>query len=67
MNALHHYTTALRTVRPEDYSGHNMLLMLHIKRFFAGERLVGGSYVWLLLHYVLFRFYSLLKINIKNN
>lgn len=45
MNALHHYITALRTVRPEDYSGHNMLLMLHIKRFFAGELFANKSFV----------------------
>ena len=36
VNALMLYNTSLRSIRPEGYSGHNMLLMLHQKLYFAG-------------------------------
>lgn len=36
VDSLKHYTTALRSVRPEDYSGHVMEAALHQMRFFAG-------------------------------
>ena len=36
IDGLWQYTTALRSIRPEDHSGHVLMLVLHRYRFFAG-------------------------------
>ena len=43
MDAVHHYTTALRSIRAEDYSGAVLLRVLHDVRFFAGANKTDKS------------------------
>ena len=52
VDAVHHYTTALRSIRAEDYSGAVLLRVLHDVRFFAGANKTDKSQAAMLTKFV---------------